>query len=126
MPEPPEQNKADTYAQAATDISNTALRGMAPAEKGWILAAVVMILGALGLIEITNYLDNKNGDESTAKFFTLLETSRSEENRRLQEQNKTLADALARQSDRLGRQAIESTRNKEIQGVVKDFQPKGE
>ena len=113
-----------SYVEAATEMGSAAINKMAPADKGWILASVVLMLGLTGMILGTNYLDNVNRADGIEKFLVVMEEHRSEENRRLQEQNKTLANALARQSDRLGRQAIESTRNKEIQGVVEGFEAK--
>ena len=103
VPIPEEKQHGSSYVEAATEMGSAAINKMAPADKGWILASVIVILGAMSLLEITNYLSNVNRNESTANYFTVMEKHRSEENRRLQEQNRILAQALARQSDRISR-----------------------
>lgn len=115
--EMPTEKHGSSYVEAATQMGSNAIDKMAPAEKGWILASVIVILGAMALLEVTNYMDNQNRTASTIKYFTAMEAHRSEETRRLQEQNRVLAQALARQSDRIGRQALESRLMKEASEV---------
>lgn len=86
-------------------MGSNAIQGMAPADKGWILASVVLMLGAISLIEITSYMEMSSAGERTARFITEIETNRSIELRRLAEMNKACMNALTRQSDRIGRKA---------------------
>jgi len=107
IPIPEERIQPSDYVGAAAEVGSEAIKGMAPAEKGWILASVIVILGAMALLEVTNYLENTSRSTTTAQYFTHIEAHRSEENRRLQEQNRILAQALARQSDRISRKVTE-------------------
>ena len=97
----------DGTAGHVADVSRSAIEHMAPAEKGWILAAVITMLGSLALITITNYLERTSDTEMTSNFFSIIEQHRGEENRRLQEQNRILAQALSRQADRISRKVQE-------------------
>ena len=96
-------NAGDNIAE----ISKSAIQNMAPAEKGWILAVVITMLGSLAMITITNYFEQINRAKEIGVLLTRIEENRGEENRRLQEQNRILAQSLARQADRIGRRVNE-------------------
>ena len=101
----PNNSDNQTYAQAAAETASNAISHMAPAEKGWILASVILFLGGVAMIEGTNYLESETSARSVETFLLKVEDNRSQEMRRSQETVKSLAQALSRQSDRIGRKA---------------------
>jgi len=117
IPIPDEKTHGSSYIEAASEMGNSAIRNMAPAEKGWILAASIIILGAIALLEVTNYLEQVASKDSMSAFFMAVEQNRAEENRRLQEQNRILAQAIARQSDRKGRREVEEGHAEDIENA---------
>ena len=104
------KGKNDVAIHAAENVSEIAIKGMSPADKGWMLAAVVLILGAIALIEVTNYLEVSDRIKSQGGYFTNVETNRSEEFKRLQNQNKYLIRALSKQTAELNKSAAEVSR----------------
>ena len=110
-----------SYVDAASEMGTEAIRHMAPAATGWILAAVILMLGLTAMILGTNYMSNAARSKSIADFFVMVESNRAEENRRLQEQNETLANAIARQSDRIGRKAVDESQQRGIEDTVREF-----
>ena len=104
------KGKNDVAIHAAENVSEIAIKGMSTADKGWMLAAVVLILGAIALIEVTNYLEVSDRINSQGGYFTSVEKNRSEEFKRLQNQNKYLIRALAKQTEALNKSAAEVSR----------------
>lgn len=104
-------------------VAGKGIAGMAPAEKGWILAFVVIF----AIFQASNYMSSikrEDGERERAsniiEYFNSIEASRSkieehrsEENRRLQEVIKELSQTISRQANRTGRaltadQAVEN------------------
>ena len=100
-------------SQDWADVAKQSVSGMTPADKGWILAFVVLF----AVFQISNYLiSTQRQEEETARsnrqveYFMKLEESRSsiEENRsqeirRMQEVIKELTQALGRAHEYSGR-----------------------
>ena len=116
-----ERQGGASYVDAASEMGTEAIKKMAPASTGWILAAVILMLGLTAMILGTNYMSNATRSKSIADFFVMVESNRAEENRRLQEQNETLANAIARQADRIGRQAVDDSRQQGLEDTVREF-----
>ena len=102
----PEEQPND-YAGHAAEVGKSAIEHMAPAEKGWILAAVILMISTMAILEVTNYLENTHRAEAASKYLVELETNRAQEVRRAQESSRILAQALSRQADRIGRKVNE-------------------
>ena len=115
-----EQKHGSSYVEAATEMGSKAISGMAPASRGWILGAVVIILGSVAILEITNYLENTHRGTESGKYLIILEENRAQEVRRAQESSRLLAQALARDADRRGRQAADKEKAKDIVEARKD------
>ena len=90
---------------------------LAPAEKGWILAITIMFATLGGIFIAWMYFEAQNtvrASESLVAYLNSIheqwlevEKNRSMENRELLRQSETCTQALARQSDRLGRKRAE-------------------
>ena len=78
----------DQYANQVSD----AIHKLTPPERGWILAFVILVLGAFTL----DYFQSMTRAEAVSEHLTLVEKHRAEEMRRQQEINRHLADALVR------------------------------
>ena len=117
MPDQPKDYPAEKGTpidrQEWQEVAHGVVKGMTPADKGWILAFVMLF----AIFQISNYLMNRERIEQSkvqsnnlVTYFTQLEGSRStiEENRaqeirRLQEVVKELSQALGRQYEYMGR-----------------------
>lgn len=94
-------------------VANKGIAGMTPADKGWILAFVVIF----GMFQISNYMisvEREKSEEARSvrlvTYFTQLEDSRAvmevnraQEIRRLQEIIKELTQTVVREAERKGR-----------------------
>ena len=101
------------------DVAAKGVLGMSNAQKGWILAFVVIF----GVFQATNYAANvarESADveraDRLAKYFETVEMNRakveehrSQELRRAQETIEALADTIGRQSERQARMEREAT-----------------
>lgn len=98
-------------------VAKTGLSSMAPAEKGWVLA-VVIIIAALEVGDHfttrEQYAAFEGSMNRMSEYLALVETSRasmeenrSQEIRRMQEVNKELSQALGRRHEYEGRAAHE-------------------
>lgn len=117
MPQMPPDNVTPAERLAGQDWSGVAKHGlmaMAPAEKGWLLAVVVMF-GTLMLVdyfETVRQLEaSSKRTEEVNKYLGVIEANRekaedtrAQEVRRLQEIVKELAQTVSRQANRAGRQ----------------------
>lgn len=120
MTEPPKDYVSPQERLAEQDWAGVAKKGvasMAPADKGWVLAVVVIILLLQVGESVKSWMDGKAEIKRGVYLSELLasvevhrteeiaaqQKSSAEEARRLQEVIKSLADGLARQSERVGR-----------------------
>lgn len=107
----------DLVQQDWVGVASKGIAGMTPADKGWILAFVIIF----GMFQISNYLlsiaREESESERTARLVSYfnkiedsrvdLEKNRSEEVRRLQETVKYLVQTIAREAERKGREELE-------------------
>lgn len=109
-----QQASNQTYAEATSEVSSAAINVMAPAEKGWILASVILMLGSIALIEITSYLESTQRADRTSIYLSEIEKNRAAELRRTQETIRILSNSMSRQADRTGRTVAEKQQQDSI------------
>ena len=101
------------------DVGKTAITALTPASQGWIFAVVLIVM----VLTAKEYFSSVSNDEAVSMLISEMnanysdhirdiETNRSEEFRRAQESIKLLADALARDSERAGRVAVETIQSR--------------
>ncbi len=97
-------------------VAKTGVSSMAPADKGWILAVVVIVL----VLQVGDTIQSWFGNERSARTavifgeqLTEMEAHRSDELRRCQEGIKEMAQAVSRQHEYQGRAQHEKTLMKE-------------
>lgn len=83
-----DKEAAETYAEAATDIAGY----LAPADKGWMLAVVIIIM----VLQGTEYFQNEHDGLRMQEFLLGVENNRSEEMRRSQETIRSLTQTMQR------------------------------
>lgn len=116
MTEPPKDYTSPQERLAEQDwsgVAKTGIASMAPADKGWVLA-VVVIIGMLSASEYFQSADqHKRFAEAISRTMDYLETVeadrqkmseiRADEMRRMQEVMKEMVQTVARQAERSGR-----------------------
>lgn len=100
-------------SQDWASVGKDAVAKLTPADKGWILAFVILF----SVMQVTNYLRSldrnalaKAESERVNQYMELIESNRrdmankrADEMRRMQELVKTLSDTVSRQADRVSR-----------------------
>ena len=107
---PPEHYNEGNVSQMA-DVAKTGLKGLSPADTGWILAVVIIICAIqvadyFGAVRLSEYLQSHM--ESQTTLITKYMEVTSEQQRRAQETIKALTDASIRDGERAGRAAVQA------------------
>ena len=93
-------------------VAKQGVHSMTPADKGWILAVVVIVLVLQSGDVLRDWMSTDRAKKSSELFgiqLTNMETNRSDEIRRCQEVLKEMSQAVARQHEYQGRAQHEQT-----------------
>ena len=102
--------RTDPYAQQVTGVIDKL--GAPKPELLWVLLLVIVIEGAQLWESGTRVAAIREWQSEQAAFLATVEEHRQEENRRMQETNKFLAQALSRHTDRVSRRVTEPNTEK--------------
>lgn len=124
----------------AADVGKTLIQGIAPAEKGWVLGficVVAIIVGSDAWVSLKTIDTNAKTAILQKEYYEKIEENRasssrealsiySDQLRRSQEVIKSLAESVARDSERAGDAALFAIQSKSRSDEVEQIQQQGE
>ena len=105
------QPKANPNAESYADVAKSGIQALAPADKGWMLAVVIIIIA----LQVNDYFSAQRlsvyltaTDERRNAMILKYMDIATEQQRRSQEVIKQLTDASIRDGERAGRAAVQA------------------